>query len=92
MLNTLYEQISKACCYITVFLDEELISEGTGFVFSSNGLVFTAAHVITGRLPIRESDYTDPSLKIYAKFANMPVLEYGVGICCIHIQVNGFRN
>lgn len=33
-----------------------------------NGQVITAAHVVTGRFPIRHSDYIDPALKIFCKF------------------------
>ncbi|WP_156437365.1 MULTISPECIES: S1 family peptidase [Burkholderia] len=90
MLEELYSRISPACCYVTVFLDDEKISEGSGFAFTSNGQVLTAAHVVTGRFPIRTSDHTDPSLKIFCKFPGLPVAEYAVVMCCMEIQVPGF--
>lgn len=90
MYESLYQQISQACCCITVFLGEELLGEGTGFAISQDGAVFTAAHVVTCRMPIRESDYKDPAIKIYAKFPGVPVLEYNVSICGIHISVDSF--
>lgn len=68
MFNSLYERISKACCYVTVFLGDERISEGTGFAGNESGVVFTAAHVVKGRMPIRSSDYRDPSNESTANF------------------------
>ncbi|WP_175832272.1 S1 family peptidase [Burkholderia cenocepacia] len=90
MFEELYKRISPACCYITVFLDDEKISEGTGFSFTTDGQILTAAHVVTGRFPIRVSDYTDPSLKIFCKFPELPVAEYVVVMCCLEVQVPGF--
>lgn len=90
MLNDLYSQISNACCLITVFLGDEKISEGTGFSFLPTGEIITAAHVVTGRYPIRQGDADDPELKILAKFPTYPVVEYKVGLCCITIKVPGF--
>lgn len=87
----LYAQAARACCCITVFLKDDLISEGTGFAISQDGAIFTAAHVVTGRIPIRESDYRDPQLRIYAKFPSLPLAEYRVAICGIHITVDAFN-
>lgn len=92
MLEELYSRISPACCYLTVFLNDEKISEGSGFAFTRDGQVLTAAHVVTGRFPIRRSDYTDPALKIFCKFPGVPVAEYGVVMCCPEIQVPGFTS
>lgn len=92
MYEELYAQVSRACCCITVFLADELISEGTGFAISKDGAVFTAAHVVTGRMPIRESDYRDPTLKVFAKFPGIPVIEYRIAICGIHIEVSSFTS
>ena len=50
MYSEIYQRVESACCYITVFLGEEKVSEGTGFAFTPNGLVLTAAHVVTGPL------------------------------------------
>jgi hypothetical protein len=91
MLEELYSRISAACCYITVFLDNEKISEGSGFAFTPNGQVITAAHVVTGRFPIQLKDYTDPSQRIYCKFPGLPIAEYVVCLCGMTINVPGFR-
>ena len=90
MLYDLYHQISNACCLITVFLGDEKISEGTGFSFLPTGEIITAAHVVTGRYPIRQGDADDPQLKVFAKFPTYPVIEYKVGLCCITIKVPSF--
>jgi hypothetical protein len=92
MLEKLYNRISPACCSITVFLDDERISEGTGYAYTPSGEILTAAHVVTGRFPIRRSDYTAPELKIFCKFPGVPVAEYVVVMCCPEIQVPGFTS
>lgn len=88
--QTLYERASKACCCITVFLGEERISYGTGFAFRPDGQVITAAHVVTGRWPIRSEDYRDPNVQIFAKFAGLPLIEYTVRFCAITVEINSF--
>lgn len=92
MHSELYGRVGPACCYITVFVNDEKISEGTGFAFSTQGEVLTAAHVVTGRWPIREEDYRDPSLKIFCKFPGLPLLEYAVMVCGIAIEVPAFKH
>lgn len=52
------QRIADACCYITVFVDEEKVSDGTGFAYTATGEVLTAAHVVTGRWPIRRASKT----------------------------------
>lgn len=91
MYKDLYGKINKACCYITVFLDDEKISEGTGFSINSQGQIITAGHVITGRFPIRYDDVTDPAVKIFVKFPNIELLEYKVVFCGFNIQCTGFK-
>lgn len=91
MYKDIYNKISKSCCYITVFLDDEKISEGTGFSLNEQGQVITAGHVITGRFPIRNEDVTDPAVKIFVKFPNIELLEYKVVFCGFSIQCEGFK-
>lgn len=87
MLTDLYHRISQSVCVINVFLEGEKISEGSGFCFSHQGEVLTAAHVITGRLPISEKDYSDPNQRIFCKFPGLPAREYKVFLCAIPIEV-----
>lgn len=90
MLTTVYQRAAEACCYITVFLGNERISEGTGFTFTDTGEVLTAAHVVTGRWPIKHSDYRDPDQRIFCKFTNFPVMEYKVFFCCLEVELSAF--
>jgi hypothetical protein len=88
--SELYERVERACCCITVFVDGEKVSEGTGFSYTPQGEVLTAAHVVTGRWPIRHDDSKDPSQKIFCKFPGLPVLEYFVFLCSIDLVVSAF--
>lgn len=92
MYEELYQRITKPLCSISVYLDQDLISDGSGFAISNDGIVFTAAHVVTGRMPIHAQDYTDPNVKIFVKFRNMPAVEYCVGICGINIGTSSFTD
>ena len=56
MFKNLYEKIQRCCGYVTVFEGDEVISEGTCFSFTDTGEVITAAHVVTGRMPIKKED------------------------------------
>lgn len=91
LYKELYSNISQSCCLITVFLEDEVISKGTGFCFLPTGEILTAAHVATSRLPIRQDDVTDPDVRIFAKFPNIPVLEYKIDFCAITIHVAAFK-
>lgn len=91
MHKELYETIQKCCGYVTVILHDKVISEGTCFTFTSDGEVITAAHVVTGRTPIRLEDYSDPDAKIFIKFSGRPVIEYRVSLCGLSIQNDAFR-
>jgi|TARA_R110000751_G_scaffold280072_4_gene382549 hypothetical protein len=90
MHKEIYEKIQSCCGYVTVVLDGEVISQGTCFAFTSDGEVVTAAHVVTGRVPIRHEDYSDPNAKIFVKFSGRPVLEYRVSFCGLNIQCAAF--
>ena len=91
MYQKIYERIQKACGYVTVILNDEIISQGSCFAFTPKGEILTAAHVVTGRHPIKIEDHTDPDCRIYVKFSGLPVLEYDVSLCCIGIQVEAFK-
>lgn len=90
MTPDILRRVADACCHITVLVGGEKASEGTGFAYTATGEVLTAAHVVTGRWPIRNEDYKDPAQVIYCKFAGMPVAEYRVFFCCIELEVAAF--
>lgn len=86
----LYQHISPACCHIAVTVNDELVSEGSGFAFLPSGEVLTAAHVVTGRFPIQREDYQDPAQRILCKFPGQAHREYIVAICGMDIEVTGY--
>lgn len=47
--------------------EPELISSGSAFCINKKGYLMTAAHVVTGRVPIRKEDVEDPNIEIGAK-------------------------
>ncbi len=90
MRKSIYKSISESCCVITVFLGNEKISQGTGFCCLPTGEVITAAHVITGRMPISSEDVNDPDVRVFAKFPYLPLFEYKVMLCSLRIIVDSF--
>lgn len=72
MRSEVFDRVRHACGNITVFVGDERLSEGTGFAYTETREVFTAAHVVTGRWPIKHEDYKDPDQVIYCKFPNLP--------------------
>lgn len=91
MYQELYKNISESVGLLTVFLDNEKISQGSCFCFLESGEVLTAAHVVTGRFPIRQEDVHDPNVKYFIKFPNIPVLEYIVSFCAITVHIEAFK-
>lgn len=90
MYHNLYTKISASVGVLTVFLDDERISQGSCFCFLESGEILTAAHVVTGRFPINQNDVKEPGVKYLVKFPNIPVLEYRVAFCGITVDVQAF--
>ena len=83
---------------IEMYDGDEKYSTGTGFAVNNEGVLLTAAHVITGRIPIREKDWLDPNLTIldltilgYTKESPEEV-ECRPLLCGITIDMEVFRN
>lgn len=68
---------------VNVYLGKgmELISCGSAVPINKEGFLITAAHVVTGRLPIRNEDLNDPDVSILAKSVGSNFKEYVPGIC-----------
>jgi hypothetical protein len=83
----------RNCCYsIKVFLDDELISEGTAFSFLASGELLTAGHVITGRFPIRQADVRDSRVSIYGQAPGSLLGQYSIEFCGIAIEAAEFTH
>lgn len=59
---------------------------GTGIAINSSGDILTAAHVVTGRIPVRKEDINDPNVIILAKTTHGPFFQYYPVICGIALQ------
>lgn len=55
---------------------ETCIATGTGATINSRGDLLTAAHVVTGRTPIRQEDVNDPSVIIVARNSRGSFVQY----------------
>lgn len=72
---------------LEVYDGEEIYSSGTGFTINNEGLMVTAAHVVTGRLPISREDWQDPKPKIIAYTRDSPEIEYRPLLCGITVNM-----
>lgn len=78
--------LDKTTYVIKAYENGELYSEGSAFCFNPNGMLITAAHVVTGRLPIRKKDYKGENIKITGRTKKGKLLEYRTVICGIKIN------
>jgi hypothetical protein len=60
---------------------ETSIGIGSGVAINGSGDLLTAAHVVTGRIPVRQQDINDPNVIILAKTTSGPFLQYYPVIC-----------
>jgi len=86
---TLAEKLRKTTYVINVFQDMEHVSSGTAVAINSNGDLITAAHVISGRLPVQEKDLQN--LFIEARVEGKPFEPYGVIYCGLKIELEYFK-
>lgn len=77
----LCSSLEQTTYVIKAYENDEPYSEGSGFCINKNGFLITAAHVVTGRTPIREEDYLNENVKIVAKTKKELPRTYKV-ICC----------
>lgn len=87
------ERLRHATYVLEMYDGDEKYSTGTGFAVNNEGVLLTAAHVITGRIPIREKDWLDPDLTILGYTKESPEeVEYTPLLCGITIDMEVFRN
>jgi hypothetical protein len=77
---------------INVLFEDECISSGSGVAVNRLGDILTAAHVVTGRLPIRAEDLRDPKVRIIARRATEFFAEYEPIGCGIEFHSEYFRD
>lgn len=86
---TICEMLERTTYALEVYQGDEKYSGGSGFCFNKNGLLITAAHVVTGRTPIREEDWRDPEVKILARTKDGDYLHYEPALCGITVEFPG---
>jgi len=85
-LNALYTRIQRCIAHIVVLDDNEPISIGTGFAFTADGAMLTAAHVIGG-WPIKLDEINGKSHQIVAFFVMQGLqLLYRPAVCPFEIR------
>lgn len=68
-------------------LDKETtVSIGSGVSINSYGDLLTAAHVVTGRTPIKQEDVSDPTVTIVARTEKDPFIQYAPAICGLQVH------
>jgi hypothetical protein len=60
---------------------ENSIAVGSAVSISERGDLLTAAHVVTGRLPVRQEDLRDPDVSIVAMRQGGKLIQYKPGVC-----------
>ncbi len=83
-------QILERTTYVLeVYQGDEKYSQGSAYCVHPRGFLVTAAHVVTGRFPIREEDWQDPNVKILARISHGEFLHYSPVFCGITINFPG---
>ena len=89
--ESICESLNDSVCAITMTEDGEVLSSGSGFAISPEGQVVTAAHVVTGRLPIREEDINADGTVMTCQFHSTPPIAYEAKLFGIQLRSNAFR-
>ena len=85
-------RLEETTYFINVFTGQEplnhetSISKGSGVAINGSGDLLTAAHVVTGRIPVRQQDINNPNVIILAKTTRGQFLQYYSVICGLEIQ------
>lgn len=85
-------KVAECVVGIYVFLDNECISRGSGFLFNSEGLVFTAAHVLNNGKPFSSGELADPKLRIMVKIRGRPIQRYHQGMPSLLVDCSALND
>lgn len=89
--SALAQRLEECTYVVEAFEFDERFSQGSAFAINETGTLLTAAHVVTSRLPVRESDVKHPSLRWQARKKGGAWVEYRPGICGPAIKIDFFR-
>ena len=85
-LSALLERTTYA---LEVYQGDDMYSGGSAFCWHERGLLVTAAHVVTGRTPIREEDWKDPDLTILGRTSRGEYARYEPALCGVTVNFPG---
>ncbi len=74
---------------LEVYQGDEMYSTGSAFCWHERGFLMTAAHVVTGRTPIREEDWRDPVLSVLGRTSRGEYARYEVAMCGVTVDFPG---
>lgn len=86
------EKLSNTTYLLTTFFGEDpfnpknIIATGSGVAINNKGYLLTAAHTITGRLPVRLTDVQDPRAITVARTINGQLSQYIPIQCGIQLR------
>ncbi len=75
------DKLKRTTYVIEVYQEDEKYSQGSGYCVHEKGFLVTAAHVITNRVPFKEEDWRDPTIKILARTSQGDFLRYEPVLC-----------
>lgn len=90
--GALYQHIRRCLAHVVVFEDGEPICMGTGFAFTSDGAILTAAHVVAGGWPVKKGEVDQANRAIVAFLVGQgPPRLYKPAICPFEILCGGMK-
>ena len=84
------QRLKASTFALEAYEGDQIYSTGTGFGINENGLLVTAAHVVTGRLPIQRKDWMNPKPKVIAYRSGTPEIEYRPLLCGLKVHMAAF--
>ena len=85
----LSEKLERTTYVVEAYQGNEKYSQGSAFCWHEQGHLITAAHVLTGRVPIKEEDWRDSAVKVLVRTTRGDFLRYEPALCGITINFPG---